>query len=86
MDVKLIGYILGIALLCLLWKLFRKFIIMVYKMLSKTFFGAICIFAFNLIGNRIGVTIGINVITSILVAILGIPGMVSMIILKLMIK
>ena len=55
----------------------------IVKLLINSILGAILIFFINLIGSAWGFTIGLNVITALCVGILGIPGVILLVILKL---
>ena len=55
------------------------------KLILNSVLGGILIFIINLIGQLFNFHIGLNVVTSLLVGILGIPGAILLIILKLFI-
>ena len=54
----------------------------ILKILGNSIVGALIIFLVNLVGNIYGFHIGINVITTLIVGILGIPGAILLILLK----
>jgi len=55
----------------------------ILKLILNSIIGGIIIFVINLIGSIFSFHIGLNFVTSILVGLLGIPGAVLLIILKL---
>lgn len=77
-----------VASICFLFFFGRIFILPI-KTMIKIFFnsllGAITIFAINWIGTLFNFHIGLNVITAIIVGVLGIPGAILIIILKMII-
>ena len=55
----------------------------VLKLVINSVLGGISIFLINLVGANFGFHIGLNILTSILVGILGLPGVVCLVIVKL---
>ena len=85
MDTNLITYL---ACICFLFIFGRVFIVPIKKVLKlvvNSILGGITIFLINLIGGMFGFHIGLNVFTSILVGVLGLPGVVCLIIIRLLI-
>lgn len=85
MDTNLITYL---ACICFLFIFGRVFIVPIKKVLKlvvNSILGGITIFLINLIGGMFGFYIGLNVFTSILVGVLGLPGLVCLIIIRLLI-
>ena len=66
---------------------FGKFFIIpakrIIKLLINSILGGVLIFIINLVGNSFDFHIGLNIINSIIVGLLGIPGAVLLIILKI---
>ena len=85
MDYNILTYL---ACICFLFLFGRIFIVPIKKVLKLVvnyiLVGAI-IYIINLIGNIFNFNIGLNFFTSILIGILGIPGAVVLVILKLLI-
>ena len=81
---NIITYIACIFFLFIFGKLFIVPIKTILKLILNSIFGGITIFIINLIGSIWGFHIGLNLITSIFVGILGIPGVVVIIVLKLL--
>lgn len=74
MDISTIFIILGcIVGLWIVGKMFSIPLKAVFKLIANSILGGILIFVINLIGGTFGFHIGLNVGTSILVGILGIP-------------
>ena len=83
MDTNLLTYL---ACICFLFIFGRVFIIpikKILKLLINSILGGITIFLINLIGGYFGFHIGLNIFTSILVGLLGIPGAIVLIVVKL---
>lgn len=85
MDINLITYL---ACICFLFIFGRVFIIPIKKVLKlviNSILGGVTIFLINLIGGIWGFHIGLNIFTSILVGLLGVPGVICLIVVKLLI-
>ena len=85
MDNNIITYL---ACICFIFIFGRIFIVPLKKILKLIFnslLGGLTIFIINLIGANFGFHIGLNIFTSVVVGLLGLPGAVCLIILKLLI-
>ena len=85
METNIITYL---ACICFLFIFGRVFIVPIKKVLKlvvNSIFGGIAIFFINLIGGIWGFHIGLNIFTSILVGLLGLPGVVCLVIIRLLI-
>ena len=80
---SIIAYIACIFFLFIFGKLFIVPIKTILKLLINSILGGITIFVINLIGSFFNFHIGLNLITSIFVGILGIPGVIVIVIIKL---
>ena len=77
-----------LACICFLFMLGRIFIIpikWICKLIFNSILGALLIFSINLIGSIWGFHIGLNFLTTIMVGILGIPGVIFLIAISLLI-
>lgn len=84
MDTNLLTYL---ACICFLFIFGRVFILPIKKILKlviNSFLGGITIFLINLIGSTWGFHIGLNFFTSILVGLLGVPGTIFIVLIKLL--
>ncbi len=75
-----------LACICLIFLFGRLFIVPIKQILKLVFnsiLGALLIFVINLIGQLFNFHIGLNLFTSIVVGILGIPGAIVLILIKL---
>ena len=82
-DSNILTYL---ACICFLFVFGRVFIVPIKKVLKlviNSVLGGIAIFLINLIGANFGFHIGLNILTSILVGILGLPGVICLVIVKL---
>lgn len=85
MDTNLITYLACICFLFIFGKVFIVPIKKILKLVINSVLGGITIFLINLIGATFGFHIGLNIFTSILVGLLGLPGVVCLIIIRLLI-
>ena len=86
MDQNVIIYLACICFIFLLGKIFIVPIKTVLKLAINSILGGILIYIINLIGGTFGFHIGLNLITSICIGILGIPGAILLVVLKLFIR
>lgn len=74
MDFLTVMIILGCIIgLWIVGKMFSIPLKAIFKLITNSVLGGILIFVINLIGSTFGIHIGLNIGTSILVGILGIP-------------
>ena len=85
MDLNFITYLACICFLFLFGKIFIVPLKKVMKLVINSILGGISIWLINLIGGGFGFHIGLNIFTSILIGLLGLPGAVCMIIVKLLV-
>ena len=84
-DGTILAYLAGIIIIFLLGRLFIIPLKLICKLILNSILGGVLIFVINLIGAIWDFHIGLNVVTAIFVGILGIPGSVVLILLKLLI-
>ena len=82
MDI-IISFVTCIVFILIFGKMFLFPVKKIAKLLLNTFLGAFIIWIINLIGTSFGFHIGLNVITSIIVGLLGVPGAILLILLKI---
>ena len=86
MDFSNALVILGcIVVLWIIGKMFSVPLKALFKLIINSVLGGLLIFIINLIGAVWNFHIGLNIVTAILVGILGIPGAILLVILKLFI-
>lgn len=83
---NILTYLACICFLFLFGKIFILPIKKIFKLILNSFLGGITIFIINFVGANFGFHIGLNIITSILVGILGLPGAICIIIIKLLLS
>lgn len=84
MDIKIILiFIACIAIILIFGKTFLMPAKWIIKLIGNSILGAGLIFIINLVGTSFDFHIGFNIINSIIVGILGIPGAVLLVILKI---
>lgn len=85
MELTNILIVVGCAIaIFIIGKIFLFPIKKILKLVFNTIIGGAIIYIINLIGASFGFHIGLNIITSLVVGILGIPGAILLIILTLM--
>ena len=85
MDNNLMIYLACICFLFVFGKVFLIPINKILKLILNSILGGVIIFIINLIGTAFNFHIGLNIFTSILVGLLGLPGAVCLIIVRLLI-
>ena len=85
MNINLITYVACIFFLLLFGRIFIIPIKKVLKIILNSILGGVTILLINIIGSFFEFHIGLNFFTSAIIGILGIPGAVFLIILKLII-
>ena len=83
-DANVITYLACICFLFIFGKIFIVPIRKVLKLVLNSVLGGIIIYLINLIGTSFGFHIGLNIFTSIVIGFLGLPGVVCLIIVKLL--
>ena len=81
---SIIPYIACIFFLFIFGKIFIVPIKTILKLVINSILGGTVIFIINLIGSYFNFHIGLNLVTSIFIGILGIPGAIVIIIIKLL--
>lgn len=76
--------IIGLIVFLFMGDYVKKFLKIGWYILIQVALGALFIFLFNIFGQLVDIYIPINMITAIVVGILGIPGLGALIILKLL--
>lgn len=85
MDISLIiTYLTAIIFIYILARVFSLPIRKLLKLIINSVVGAICLYIVNLIGGLFDFHIGINVFTILFVGVLGLPGTVFLVIVKLL--
>ncbi len=85
MNINILIFISCICLFFIIGKIFIVPIKWILKLIFNSILGGILIYIINIIGATWGFHIGLNFYTSILIGILGIPGAVFLILIKLLI-
>ena len=84
MDAKmLLIYVSCIIGIFIIGKIFIVPLKIIFKLILNSIFGALIIFAINLIGSIWSFHIGINIYTILTVGILGIPGAILLILISI---
>ena len=86
MNSTLFFIIIGTILSCILIAVFSKPLSMVLKVVVNSSLGGVCIIAFNFVSQIFGFFIGVNALTAVTVGILGVPGFVMLLMLRLILN
>ncbi len=86
MDINIITFLACICFIFIFGKIFIVPIRKVLKIIFNSILGGLTIFLINAIGANFGFHIGLNFFTSIIIGILGLPGAVCLIIIKLLVE
>ena len=85
MDLNILTYL---ACICFIFIIGRIFIVPIKKILKLIFnsiLGEIIIYVINLVGANFGFHIGLNIVNSVIIGLLGLPGAVCLIIVKILV-
>lgn len=85
MNINIITYL---ACICFIFIFGRIFIVPIKKILKlaiNSILGGLTIYIINIVGATFGFHLGLNIFTSILIGVLGLPGAVVLVLIKLMV-
>ena len=82
----IITFLVCIIFLFIFGKLFFWPLKNILKLIFNSILGGILIYLINIIGMNFGFHIGLNILTALLVGLLGVPGAVLLIILKMILR
>ena len=82
---SIIAFIACLFFLFIFGKIFIVPLRTILKFIMNSVIGGIIIFLINLVGEFLNFHIGLNIITSIIVGLLGIPGSILIILIKLLV-
>lgn len=79
-------FILGFAVLYLLVWFFTKPVKFILKAAANSVIGSLCLVLFNYAGSLFGITLGVNLYSSVVCGLLGIPGFLMLVCAKIFIS
>lgn len=82
---KFLGYILGLLIIFTVCKIFFKPLKVIFKFFFSSFIGLTLLFIINSFTYLTGFYVGINPVTALILGLLGVPGLLVIIILKMFI-
>ncbi len=85
MDTNLLTYLACICFIFIFGRIFILPLKKILKLVMNSVLGGITIFLINLVGGTFGFHIGLNFFTSIVIGLLGLPGSVCLVVVKLLI-
>ena len=86
MNLTLFFIIIGTILGCILIAVFSKPLGFVLRVAVNSALGGACIIIFNFVSQIFGFFIGVNALTTVTVGILGIPGFIMLLMLRLILN
>ena len=86
MDGNIITFLACICFIFILGRIFILPIKTILKLIINSVLGGVLIYAINLVGTAYQFHIGINAVTTACIGILGIPGAVLLVVLKMLIR
>ena len=81
---SIIAFIACLFFLFIIGKIFIVPIKMILKLIINSILGGLLIFLINCVGSFVGFHIGLNIFTAVFVGLLGIPGAVVVVLIKLL--
>ncbi|MBE7046088.1 MAG: pro-sigmaK processing inhibitor BofA [Ruminococcaceae bacterium] len=81
--VGLIGFLLGVLIVGVSLRILFVPLKYVIKVLLNSVVGAVLLVIINLFSDKTGIFIGVNPLNSLIIGLLGVPGLIGLIILKL---
>jgi inhibitor of the pro-sigma K processing machinery len=81
---NLLAYLIGLVILYIVGMLLVIPIKLLIKLLINGLIGGVILFVFNLIGGLFGLSIIVNPINAVIVGFLGVPGVILLLILKIL--
>jgi len=81
----ILAYTAGIMLVFMTSWIFFKPLKFLGRILLNSLIGAVILIIFNYFGQYTGVYIGVNEITALIIGILGVPGFIALLLVKLLI-
>ena len=84
MDSNIITFLACICFIFIFGRIFIVPIRKILKIILNSILGGVVIYLINFIGANFGFHIGLNIFTSLMIGLLGLPGSVCLIIIKLL--
>ncbi|HOH69368.1 MAG TPA: pro-sigmaK processing inhibitor BofA family protein [Sedimentibacter sp.] len=81
----ILAYTAGIMLVFMTSWIFFKPLKFLGRILLNSLIGAVILIIFNYFGQYTGVYVGVNEITALIIGILGVPGFIALLLVKLLI-
>ncbi|MBR6504991.1 MAG: pro-sigmaK processing inhibitor BofA family protein [Clostridia bacterium] len=77
-------YIASIIFIFIFAKIFLVPLKSIFKLILNSILGGILIYIINIVGMVFDFHIGLNIVTSILIGVLGVPGAILLVVIKLL--
>ena len=84
-TMSIMAYAVGIIFIYIFCLIFLKPVKLIAKLVINILFGTVLVFVFNYAGGFLGLKLGLNIFTSSVAGILGIPGILLLLAIKVFI-
>lgn len=78
----LFAYFFGVVLLYMVGRVLFVPLKFIVRLIFNVLLGGASLWLLNIFGSSVGINIGINIVTALIVGLLGIPGLILLIILQ----
>ncbi len=78
----ILAFVFGLMVLYLLARILVYPMRLLTKVVGNSLVGAVLLMVFNLLGALVGLSVGVNVVSALVVGILGLPGLITLLIIQ----
>ncbi len=78
----ILAFIFGLMVLYLLARVLVYPMRILTKAVGNSLVGAVLLILFNLLGGLVGLSVGVNVVSALVVGFLGVPGLITLLIVQ----
>ncbi len=78
----ILAFIFGLMVLYLLARVLVYPMRVLVKVVGNSLVGAVLLIFFNLVGGLVGLSVGVNVVSALVVGFLGVPGLITLLIVQ----
>ncbi len=78
----ILAFVFGLMVLYLLARILVYPMRLLAKVVGNSLVGAVLLMVFNLLGALVGLSVGVNVVSALVVGFLGLPGLITLLIIQ----
>jgi inhibitor of the pro-sigma K processing machinery len=78
----ILAFVFGLMVLYLLARILVYPMRILAKVVGNSLVGAVLLMIFNLLGGLVGLSVGVNVVSALVVGFLGLPGLITLLIIQ----